>query len=52
MTYLRCAERLDSADHPAAVLVARMAVFLAPRGLAFIRAQAAIAGLSIVSRVS
>jgi sugar phosphate isomerase/epimerase len=50
--YLRCAERLGSADRPAAVLVEHMPAFLAPRGLAFLRAQATTAGVTIVSRVS
>jgi sugar phosphate isomerase/epimerase len=48
--YLRCAERLGSADRPAVVLVEHMPAFLAQRGLAFLRAQAATAGISIVSR--
>ena len=50
--YLRCAERLGSADRPAAVLVEHMPAFLAPRGLAFLRAQAAAAGVAVVRRVS
>lgn len=48
--YLRCAERLGSAERPAAVLVEHMPAFLAPRGLAFLRAQAASAGVAIVGR--
>lgn len=48
--YLRCAERLGTPDQPAAVLVEHMPSFLAPRGLAFLRAQAATAGVSIVGR--
>ena len=48
--YLRCAERLGSAARPAAVLVEHMPAFLAPRGLAFLRAQAASAGVAIVGR--
>jgi sugar phosphate isomerase/epimerase len=50
--YLQCADRLGSAEAPAAVLVEHMPAFLAPRGLAFLRAQAATAGVSIVRRVS
>ncbi len=41
-----------SADRPAAVLVEHMPAFLARRGLDFVRAQAAAAGVAIVSRVS
>ena len=48
--YLRCAERLGSPEQPAAVLVEHMPAFLAPRGLAFLRAQAATAGIRIVGR--
>ena len=48
--YLRCAERLGSPDQPAVVLVEHMPAFLAPRGLAFLRAQAAAAGVLIVGR--
>ncbi len=48
--YLRCAERLGSPERPAAVLVEHMPAFLAPRGLQFLRAQAAAAGISIVGR--
>jgi sugar phosphate isomerase/epimerase len=48
--YLRCAERLGSAEQPAAVLVEHMPAFLAPRGLAFLRAQAAAAGVAILGR--
>lgn len=50
--YLRCAESLGNADRPAAVLVEHMPAFLAPRGLAFVRAQAATAGVEIVRRAS
>jgi sugar phosphate isomerase/epimerase len=48
--YLRCAERLGSPAQPAAVLVEHMPAFLASRGLAFLREQAAEAGISIVGR--
>jgi hypothetical protein len=48
--YLRCAERLGSPVRPAAVLVEHMPAFLAPKGLAFLRAQAATAGVTIVGR--
>jgi sugar phosphate isomerase/epimerase len=48
--YLRCAERLGTAERPAAVLVEHMPAFLAPRGLAFVRAQAASAGVIVVGR--
>ena len=48
--YLRCAERLGSAERPAAVLVEHMPAFLAPRGLAFVRAQAGAADVTIVGR--
>ena len=48
--YLRCAERLGSAGQPAAVLVEHMPAFLAPRGLAFLREQAAAAGIEIIGR--
>jgi sugar phosphate isomerase/epimerase len=48
--YLRCAERLGTAERPAAVLVEHMPAFLAPRGLAFVRAQAASAGVTVVGR--
>ena len=50
--YLRCTERLGTADRPAAVLVEHMPAFLAPRGLAFLRAQAATAGVAILGRGS
>ena len=50
--YLRCAERLGSSERPAAVLVEHMPAFLAARGLAFLRAQAATAGVAIVGRRS
>lgn len=48
--YLRCAERLGAAERPAAVLVEHMPAFLATRGLAYLRDQAAAAGISIVGR--
>jgi sugar phosphate isomerase/epimerase len=48
--YLRCAEQLGTPEQPAAVLVEHMPAFLAPRGLAFLRAQAATAGVSVVGR--
>ena len=48
--YLRCAERLGSAAQPAAVLVEHMPAFLARRGLAFLREQAATAGIGIIGR--
>jgi sugar phosphate isomerase/epimerase len=48
--YLRCAERLGSPDRPAAVLVEHMPAFLAPRGLVFLRGEAAAAGVSILGR--
>jgi len=48
--YLRCAEQLGTPEQPAAVLVEHMPAFLAPRGLAFVRAQAAAAGISVVAR--
>jgi hypothetical protein len=48
--YLRCAERLGTSERPAAVLVEHMPAFLAPRGLAFVRAQAASAGVTVVGR--
>jgi hypothetical protein len=48
--YLRCAERLGTPAQPAAVLVEHMPAFLAPRGLDFVRAQAAGAGVSIIGR--
>ncbi len=47
--YLRCAERLGSPEQPAAVLVEHMPAFLASRGLAFLRTQAAAANVSIVA---
>jgi sugar phosphate isomerase/epimerase len=50
--YLRCAERLGSAEQPAAVLVEHMPAFLASRGLELLRAQAATAGIEIVGRRS
>jgi sugar phosphate isomerase/epimerase len=46
--YLRTAERLGTPERPTAVLVEHMPAFLAPRGLAFVRAQAASAGIKIV----
>jgi len=48
--YLRTAERLGTPEQPAAVLVEHMPAFLAPRGLGFLREQAAAAGTSIVGR--
>jgi sugar phosphate isomerase/epimerase len=48
--YLRCAEGLGTTERPAAVLVEHMPAFLAPRGLAFLREQAATAGVTIVRR--
>jgi hypothetical protein len=48
--YLRCAEQLGTREQPAAVLVEHMPAFLAPRGLGFVRAQAAAAGIAIVAR--
>jgi sugar phosphate isomerase/epimerase len=48
--YLRCAERLGTTERPAVVLVEHMPAFLAPRGLAFLRGQAAAAGVSIIGR--
>lgn len=48
--YLRCAERLGAAAQPAAVLVEHMPAFLARRGLAFLREQAAMAGVEIIGR--
>ena len=48
--YLRCAERLGTAEQPAAVLVEHMPAFLAARGLSFVREQAASAGITILSR--
>jgi sugar phosphate isomerase/epimerase len=50
LAYLRCAEQLGSTETPAAVLVEHMPAFLAPRGLAFLRARATTAGISIVRR--
>jgi hypothetical protein len=50
--YLHCAERLGSPERPAAVLVEHMPAFLAPKGLAYLRAQAATAGVTIVGRRS
>ena len=44
------AERLGTPERPAAVLVEHMPAFLAPRGLAFLRAQAAAAGVAILGR--
>ncbi|MFN8524603.1 MAG: sugar phosphate isomerase/epimerase family protein [Chloroflexota bacterium] len=46
--YLRCAERLGSPEQPATVLVEHMPAFLAPRGLDFLRHQAAATGIAIV----
>jgi len=48
--YLRCAERLGTAQQPAAVLVEHMPAFLAPRGVGFVRAQAAAAGIAVLAR--
>jgi sugar phosphate isomerase/epimerase len=48
--YLRTAEHLGTPARPAAVLVEHMPAFLAPRGLAFLRAQAAAAGIGILGR--
>jgi sugar phosphate isomerase/epimerase len=48
--YLRTAERLGTVEQPAAVLVEHMPAFLAPRGVGFVRAQAAEAGIRIVGR--
>ena len=48
--YLRCAERLGTPEQPAAVLVEHMPAFLAPRGLQFLRDQAATTGITIVGR--
>ena len=48
--YLRCAERLGTPERPAAVLVEHMPAFLAPRGLEFVRSQAAADGVQIVGR--
>jgi sugar phosphate isomerase/epimerase len=48
--YLRCAERLGAPERPAAVLVEHMPAFLAPRGLEFVRSQAAASGIQIVGR--
>src|SRR5262249_41318189 len=49
-TYLRCAERLGTAERPAAVLVEHMPPFRAPRGPASLRAQASAAGVTILGR--
>jgi sugar phosphate isomerase/epimerase len=48
--YLRTAERLGLPERPAAALVEHMPAFLAPRGLAFLRAQAAEAGVEVRGR--
>lgn len=48
--YLRCAERLGTSERPAAVLVEHMPAAEAPRGLAFLRAQAELAGVSVSGR--
>jgi sugar phosphate isomerase/epimerase len=48
--YLRCAERLGSAEQPAAVLVEHMPAFLARRGLTHLREQARKDGIEIVGR--
>lgn len=48
--YLRCAERLGTPERPAVVLVEHMPAFLARRGLDFLRAQAASAGVAVIGR--
>ncbi|MCC7371498.1 MAG: sugar phosphate isomerase/epimerase [Chloroflexi bacterium] len=48
--YLRCAEWLGTPEQPAAVLVEHMPAFLAPRGLTFVRGQAAAAGIQVLGR--
>lgn len=48
--YLRTAERLGTPAQPAAILVEHMPAFLASRGLAFLREQAAATGITIIGR--